>query len=107
MLTSYGQDTRVSGAVPDPDSNAYFWLGGDFSRLNRNTFAPPTGDFQKTWTSGSERGDSSLGIFRWGDYGLVTVSNKTLVFSEHAGFIPAPPVKVTLCPAAMVMHLGE
>ena len=105
VLTSYGQDTRVSGAVPDPDSNAYFWLGGDFSRLNRNTFAPPTGDFQKTWTSGSERGDSSLGIFRWGDYGLVTVSNKTLVFSEHAGFIPAPPVKVTL-PAVVQENAG-
>ena len=41
-----------------------------------------------------------MGTFRWGDYGLATVSHAALVLSEHAGFIPPPPVNVML-PAAV------
>ncbi|MDZ4404370.1 hypothetical protein [Prosthecobacter sp.] len=87
---------QVEGAVPDPSLNRLYWLDAYAGKLNTDIISAPSGISQKNWFYGSQRGDAYGGIFRWGDYGLVTASSTQLVFSEHAGFIPPPPVTVTL-----------
>ena len=87
---------QPEGAVPDPSLNRFYWLDAYPGKLRMDTISPSTGILQKNWFNGSERGDAHLGTFRWGDYGLATASNTALVLSEHAGFIPPPPVTITL-----------
>jgi hypothetical protein len=96
---------QPEGAVPDPSLNRFYWLDAYPGKLRSDTISPSTGIIQKSWFNGSERGDAYLGTFRWGDYGLATASYTVLVLSEHAGFIPPPPVTVTL-PAVVVENAG-
>ncbi|MFM2169421.1 MAG: Hemolysin, chromosomal, partial [Verrucomicrobiota bacterium] len=87
---------QPEGAVPDPSLNRFYWLDAYPGKLTTDAISPSSGIVQKSWPSGSQRGNAAYGTFRWGDYGLATASLTDLVLSEHAGFIPPPPVQVTL-----------
>jgi hypothetical protein len=96
---------QPEGAVPDPLLNRFYWLDGYPGKLTTDAISPSTGRVQKDWVQGSERGANYLGTFRWGDYGMATASYSELVLSEHAGFIPPPPLTVTL-PAVVMENAG-
>lgn len=87
---------QPEGAVPDPSLNRFYWLDAYPGKLTTDAISPSSGILQKSWFNGSQRGDAYVGTFRWGDYGLATASLTELVLSEHTGFIPPPPVSVTL-----------
>lgn len=87
---------QPEGAVPDPALNRFYWLDAYPGKLTTDAISPSSGILQKNWFNGSQRGSAYLGTFRWGDYGLATASLTELVLSEHTGFIPPPPVSVTL-----------
>lgn len=87
---------QPEGAVPDPLLNRFYWLDAYPGKLTTDAISPSSGIVQKSWPSGSQRGNAAYGTFRWGDFGLATASLSDLVLSEHAGFIPPPPVQVTL-----------